>query len=547
MMTRACIAGVLLAASTGALAAQAETAPGRRTGSVIYATNSRLYLDAGSREGLAPGQIVQLQKGTCRVEQVSATRATCLGTGRAGDTFGLPLPPPQPAPASRLAPLPAPSLVEQRRSILASAPHPKVDFHEASYGLEASRGSADVGLGHTTWWTSGIGASRQERVDALIRDFPLGAGFTLDVDLSARKWSRRAGPISFRPDDATQLYVWEASISRRTDAGGPALSVGRVRPYRVPGQIILDGAQAGWRTPGGTEAGIFGGLVPDAVTLAPSPDHGTFGAYWIGQHSYAGDSSLRFLRHEARIAFINTADLGQRLEGEALLEARVTRQVDLAFDVRGGGTLSGGVGSSNGASLEALRVDVSVRPLDSLSLIGSFRYDGLSVPELDGPGRVLASGAVRHADFSAAWEPMDALRLSVLSGLSSDLQSHTSRRWVGPEIALPRLLGDSTGLSAGYFREDGWAPGSSAWVQLLTRSRGVFQLLARASWFRTTGIAPGDLDELGASAAIQAQLGRYVALRLSVFGRATLNGQTTPFGAGTGKVVFADLELAGTF
>src|SRR2546427_11714871 len=25
-------------------------------------------------------------------------------------------------------------------------------------------------------WTSGIGASRQERVDALIRDFPLGAG-----------------------------------------------------------------------------------------------------------------------------------------------------------------------------------------------------------------------------------------------------------------------------------------------------------------------------------------------------------------------------------
>ena len=185
MMTRARIAGVLLAACTGAIAAQAETAPGRRTGSVLYATSSRLYLDAGSREGLAPGQIVQLQKGTCRVEQVSATRATCLGTGRAGDTFGLP-PPPQPPPAARLAPLPAPSVVEQRRSILASAPHPKVDFHEASYGLEASRGSADVGIGHRTWWTSGIGASRQERVDALIRDFPLGAGFTLDVDLSAQ-------------------------------------------------------------------------------------------------------------------------------------------------------------------------------------------------------------------------------------------------------------------------------------------------------------------------------------------------------------------------
>jgi hypothetical protein len=197
--------------------------------------------------------------------------------------------------------------------------------------------------------------------------------------------------------------------------------------------------------------------------------------------------------------------------------------------------------------LEALHIDVSARPLDSVNLLGSFRYDGLSIPELDGPGRVLNSGAVHHADFSAAWEPMDTLRFSVLSGLSSDLLSHTSRRWIGPEIALPRLLGDSAGLSAGYFREDGWAPGSSAWLQLLARSPGIFQLLARFSWFRTTGIAPVDLDELGASAAVQAQLGRYLALRLSVFGRTTLNGQTTPFGRATGQVAFADLELAGTF
>jgi len=542
MTARGRIAGALLAASLGARASQSDPAP-RRTGSVLYSTSSRLYLDAGSREGLAPGRIVQLQKGTCRVEQVSATRATCLGSGRAGDTFGLP-PPPQPRAAARLAPLPAPAVVEQRRSILVSAPHPKVDFHEGSSGLEARRGSADVGIGHTTWWTARVGASSQERVDALIRDFPLGAGFTLDVDLSARRWSRQTGPISFRPDAVTQLYVWEASISRRT-AGGPAFSVGRVRPYRVPGQVILDGAQAGWRSEGGTEAGIFGGVVPDAVTLAPSIDHGTFGAYWIGQRSYPGDSSLRFLRHEARIAFVDTADLGKRVQGEALLEARITRQVDFAFDVRGGGNLTGG--SMNGMGLEALHIDVSARPLDSVNLLGSFRYDGLSIPELDGPGRVLNSGAVHHVDFSAAWEPMDTLRFSVLSGLSSDLLSHTSRRWIGPEIALPRLLGDSAGLSAGYFREDGWAPGSSAWLQLLARSPGIFQLLARFSWFRTTGIAPVDLDELGASAAVQAQLGRYLALRLSVFGRTTLNGQTTPFGRATGQVAFADLELAGTF
>jgi hypothetical protein len=38
-----------------------------------------------------------------------------------------------------------------------------------------------------------------------------------------------------------------------------------------------------------------------------------------------------------------------------------------------------------------------------------------------------------------------------------------------------------------------------------------------------------------------------VALRLSVFGRATLNGQKTPFGAGTGQVAFVDAQIAGTF
>jgi len=193
-------------------------------------------------------------------------------------------------------------------------------------------------------------------------------------------------------------------------------------------------------------------------------------AYWIGQHSYAGDSSLRFLRHEARIAFINTADLGQRLEGEALLEARVTRQVDLAFDVRE-------VEPSRRRGLERRREPRGTArrrvgsSLDSLSLISSFRYDGLSVPELDGPGRVLASGAVRHADFSAAWEPMDALRLSVLSGLSSDLQSHTSRRWIGPEIGLPRLLGDSTGFRRATPRRRLGA-GIQRMAPVLTRSRG---------------------------------------------------------------------------
>ncbi|TMA99654.1 MAG: hypothetical protein E6J64_21565, partial [Deltaproteobacteria bacterium] len=385
------IVGALLAAGLVAGAgARGEARSQGRVGSVLYATTTRLYLDAGSRDGLAPGQVLHFQRsGSCRVEQVSETRATCLGAGGAGVTFPLPEPPP-PRPVVRLPPPTRPAVLEQRRSVLASASYPHVDYREAAGGgLEARRGSIDAGIGHSTWWVSGgRGAWNQERADAGIRGASLGAGFTLDLDLSARRWSRRSDPISFRPDDPIQLYVWEASISRRSGDGGPAFSIGRVRPYRVPGQVILDGAQAGWRLEGGSEAGVFGGAVPNSVTLAPSFDHGTLGAYWIGQRVFEADSTVRFLRHEARIAFVNTDDLGKRVEGEALLEARITRRLDAAVNVRAGAGAAHGLGSLDTIRLDAVRLDLTARPFDSLSLSGSFRHEGGSVPELDGPGHL---------------------------------------------------------------------------------------------------------------------------------------------------------------
>jgi hypothetical protein len=194
-----------------------------------------------------------------------------------------------------------------------------------------------------------------------------------------------------------------------------------------------------------------------------------------------------------------------------------------------------------------VRVDATARPFDSLSLSGSFRHEGGSVPELDGPGHLLLGGEARHADASVTWEPREALRLSVLSGLSTDLVTQKTRSWIGPEVALTRLFGDRGGVSVGYFQEEGWAPGRSAWIQILTRSQGVLQVLARVSWFRTSDIAPVDLDELGVSTSIQAQLAAHAAFRLSATARTVLNGQRSLFGPATGQVLFADAELTGTF
>ena len=538
--SRALLVAALLVAARPATAAQ------RLAGKVLYVTAPRLYLDAGSRDGLATGQMLTLHRGdrvssTCKVEQVADAQATCIGAGKPGDTFPL-TPPAPPPPVKRLAPPPPPAVLEQRRTALAGAPFEKIEFHGGPGILASPTTPVEVALGHATWASTGAGPWHQERLDAAIRGAAIGRGFSLDVDVSARRWSRRSDPVSFRPEDPAQLYVWEAAISRRSADGGPALAVGRVRPWWTPGQVVLDGAQAGWRTSSGSEAGVFGGAVPDAVTLAPSLSHGTFGAYWAGQHTGAPDSTLRFVRHELRVGVVNTAELGQRVEGEGLIEARITRRVDLSVDARFG---LGDHQAPN--SLDALRVDGGIRPFDTLSLNGSFRYEGLSVPELDGPGRVMSGGQAHHADLAAAWEPVSAVRISVSSGLSSDLVTHQSRQWIGPELTFPLLFSGRASLSAGYFQEGGWAPGQSAWLQVLTGSRGKLTLLLRGSWFHTRDIAPVALDELGVSAAIQAQLTTAVALRVTALGRTTLNGATTPFVSGTGQAGVVDASLAGRF
>jgi hypothetical protein len=518
-------------------------APGaepRRVGTVAYATLRRLYLDAGAREGLAPGQVLHIKGGTCRVEEVSPRYASCVGRGRPGDTFDLPLP--LPALVVRRLPLPAPAAVlEQRRSVLSAAAFEKIDYH-APPGAPPSSHTVEVGIGHTSWISSGAEPWHLEQLDAHLIGTPIGGGFTLDVDLSARRWTRRTDPISFRPEDPTQLYVWEAALSRRSVGGGPAFSLGRVRPWWMPGQSILDGAQAGWSTSGGSQAGVFGGVVPDAVTLSPSLSQGTFGGYWSGMHTGAADSVLRFFRHELRVAFVNTSEFGRRVEGEGLIEARITRRIDAAVDVR--------VGSGDRqapALLDAVRIDGAARPFDGLSFNGSFRYEGLSVPELDGPGRILSGGAARHADLSMAWEPTPRIRVTVLSGLSTDLVVGQTRRWIGPELGAPRLFSDRVGVSAGYVQEGGWAPGRSAWLQLLVRPAMLVQVLTRLSWSRTRSIAPVDLDEVGASAAVQAQFGPHVALRLSALGRTTLNGDTALFGGASGQTGVLNAEVTGQF
>ncbi len=528
-----------------ALAPRAIAAAPPRTANVQYATATRGYLDAGARAGLTAGTVLQVRRGnrvvaTCKVEHVSPAHAECVGSMKAGDTVLLPAAPEAAAPVSRPAPPISAAALDRERAVLSAAAFEKVEYREAT-GVATARRTVEVSIGYNGFFATGAGPWQRERADVTMRGAPLGGGFTLDVDMSAQRWSRRSDPVSFRPGDPTQLYVWEAAISRRP-ASGASLSLGRVRPWWTPGQAIFDGAQAGWRTEGGTETGVFGGVVPDTITLAPSLQHGTFGAYWAGQYPGGPDSVLRYFRHEARVAFVNTDELGKRIEGEALVEARILRVLDAGVDAK----FAKGDQEAPG-HLDAIRVNGTLRPVESFDVSGSFRYEGLPVPELDGPGNVMTGGTARHAEVSASWQPITLLRISAVSGLSTDLTTDVTRRWIGPEIAFPRLIGERLGASVGYFQEDGWSPGRSAWVQLIGRQRGIGQVLLRVSWFRTRDVAPVELDELAAALNVQAQIWKYAALRIGAYGRTTLNGQQSPFAPGTGQSGVLDASLVGTF
>jgi hypothetical protein len=492
---------------------------------------------------------LQLRRGekavsTCRIEVVSETRATCAGSGQTGDVFALPrLAPPARPSAERPSDSPLSEAESARRHrFLEAAAYHKVEHRAAVAVPSVLTGKSEVQLAYASWASQQSGGFHQERLDVAIRGAPVGAGFALYADLSARRWSLRSGAVNARPDEPNQLYVWEAELVRRPAQGGLLLALGRVRPWSAPGSTIIDGAQAGWRTRGNVEFGLFGGGVPDPDTLAPSFRRATAGAYLSVQSAGDASSVLRWLRQQVRLAYATSPEGGRRLAAEALSEISLGGVLDLGVDAR---VTRGELAI---ATLDEVTVDAGLRPFDGFSLLGGYRYQGRSSPERDGLA-ILSGGAARHADLTASWEVASWLTLSGTSGLAKDLTTGELRRFAGPGLGLPRLFGDAGGASFGWLEEDGWFGGRTAWVQVLTRRPRFLQVILRASWFQTRSLGPYTEDELSASASISAQLGPAVSVRIAALGRAGGVPGVRPLNGGAGNLLggTVDAALAGRF
>jgi hypothetical protein len=494
----------------------------RGTGKVDYATAAQAYLDAGAEDGLAAGAVVELRRGPnaigrCTVEVVAPHHAACTGApARAGDTFTLPTSAAEAPPPRLLPPPPPEDVLARRRAVVQAAPVPLVAFAATapSQPVVMPRTRAvDLALTHQTWDVSPGGASSKESLDLLARGVPLTTWLFLDLDARLEHWTARQA-ARFRPQDKTQLYVWQAQL---TAIPSDALSItaGRVLPWGVPGATVFDGAMAAWRGGLGearAEVGLFAGTVPQPDSLRLTGERATGGAYWSLDRRL-GDATLRT---EGRLAAVRTPELGTR--GEATLTGRLfTPRLDLSAEA---GLGAGGKAHAQGY-LDAARVDATLRPAPRLALGGSFRYTGLGWPQSYDPPAL--PGRAREGDGFVTFDATRWLRVGAAGGFAEDVSSGAGRRWIGPEATFPRLLWGWGTVSAGYLEERGWVAGRSAYGQLVATPWRPIWLLARVAWSHEDGAGLLQ-DEASLTLGGRAELNRYLSLRLTLVGRTGLDG-----------------------
>jgi hypothetical protein len=500
-----------------------------REGAVRSVVRGRAYLDAGSREGLAVGAVVELLRrgqaaATCKVESVAERNAVCAGSGiRAGDTFAV-----NPRAAGSLpAELPPKPTAEEQARRLAAVQHAGfalVDF-VSNRVVEAPQRLRrySVELSHYAYLTSDSGGIHQEHVDARIYDAQSFGGSHLDLDLSAVGETQPSSTERFHPGERARIWVRQASLSWVGQVSPWSLTAGRVLPWFVPGGPTFDGVQAGWRPRLGAELGVFGGAVPNAMTTAPGFDRATGGAYW----SVDGLLGPALLRSDGRLAWVRLPESRSRLEAEATASAWIAGHLDVAGKIR----LGTGDYAAPG-KLDAARLDASWFQRGWFTLYGGYGYDENRVPDIAAPA--LYPGRTRQASGGLSFDRFGWIVIRATGGTSRDMATQQKRSWIGPEVAAPTLLGKWGGMAAGYSEELGTWAGRSAWLQGDLGLGGRARLLARASWLMDDRPSPLPASQsAGASLGLTADLAAWLRFRLSamgIFGIPASEGEPSSWG-----------------
>jgi hypothetical protein len=547
MRAVACVIAVMLGASP------AFALPSTSQGSVVFVTGARAYLDRGAADGLTTGQGVRLFRrgapvATCTLELVSEHAGTCrTSVARVGDAFVVVHH--MREEGARRVELPAPSapdLERDRAKALADAPVELVEFHPRA--VVAGGGSAWVTVGASAWGARGDAVAYQSaQVDVRLARVPLGFGdLRLDLSVSAVQWQARPGEERFRPEQPSQLFVWQAEVSRRELDSRTVLAFGRMWPWHLPGVPVLDGLQLGRRNERGTvEWGAYGGALPSRLTLAPVRDQWTAGVYAaLAQPGRRGDL-VRFSRQEARLATRFSDTIGQVQEAEAVAEASLG-----AWSLSGGGRLRHAAQIDAGPVIEQAHVELRLRPTSTAGAWAQLRHVGVApeiVPLLVNETVAIDGGL--HAT-GGGWAQLGrGLGLGLSGAWHDDRDSSRRALQASLELQAPRMFGDAGGLWLGANGTEGWLRSRGVYAQFVSSRLRRLQLVARvdasANRFAAADARAVDLSEAGGYLHLQLRLGEHVRLRARALARLPLGGGGPP--QQTTLAFVGGVDLTGTW
>jgi hypothetical protein len=457
---------VVVVAVVALLAPDADARRGRAK--VVRATAERAWLDAGTKDGLAAGDEVNLRRrrrraGKCIVEHASASWSTCRGDVDARATrarFDARVVPDDPSDAEPER-LPTADALQARRAALGQARFAKVAYTaQARARARGWRFPLSVSFVHRSWARAPFDRRtfHRERVEVVLRGARVFIP-SLQLHADAVIEGALASPVDarYRRRDPVRVELRETALSWRPHEGGLVGTVGRFIPWNVPGVTILDGVQAGWRSSGGAlEVGAYAGTHPELTADLPSLLRTSAGAYWGAR--WLGESA--FVAHRGRLGVRTSPTLALRTELEVDADAALGSWLRASVGARAG--LLGDRGARPGLDLAFARARLEVP--GELYLGGGYRWSAPTALEVDGlPLLALPRAGRHHADALAGFGGLGFVDLALAGGGAVDVVTGAVRAWVGPDVTLPRALLGLGGLSLSYREELGDVAGRAAW------------------------------------------------------------------------------------
>ncbi len=486
-------------------------------GSVTYVAGREAFVDVGRLQGLATGTQLQLLRrdrkvGSCEVFAVSDHRASCRGAAgpppARGDRFVVAVEPagagvaaaaapPDDDLAAELAELdddavlsrPRPrkrdalalQALARMRDVVQQAPLPIVPPKKPPAGSTLLGGRGRAVLRQQSWLSSSTPAGAFARTSLDVA----GRG-TLEVKGLPRAFGAAAVRVSgdllappdqrMRAGELVELYVHGASVG--VDRGVVRGEVGRFYARRAPGLSLIDGAQIGvslWNDR--IELGVYGGLVPDLITTAPALSRLVSGVY-AGLDVIPMASFMVLPRVRVGVAS------DPRFETPRV-EVEGTNDIFFGNVARLGASVRAGAGDGRGytPSLDAARVDGDLRLSSWARAQAGYRFIAPLPIDRDRSRFVPIVGGAHNGDVALYVSPWSTLTVGAVGGVGRDILDDSVRSYVGPEIGLPRALGDLGGLTFSYQEELGEWAGRSGAVGAVLNVLPMLRVTSRLSYF----------------------------------------------------------------